>query len=105
MSRVDRGMLVGTEDGLMKLEVESENAMTDGGNLGPTYELKGDDGKRTILFDSKDSRVRKWTNAYTVSGSIDLGGAGGGGAVSSITPSLTIKTNTSVSDENPKDTK
>lgn len=102
--RTDRGTVAGTEDGLTKLEVETDNAMTGGPKGGGlTLDLKGDKGKRTVLFDPKAGRVRKVTEEYTVSGSINIGGGGGGGgAPPNLTLNLSMKATVTVSDELPK---
>lgn len=104
--RTDRGTVGGTEDGLTKLEVETDNAMVGGPKGGGiNYNLTGDKGKRTVLFDAKAGRVRKLTEEYTVSGSItigNLGGGGGGGPPPNITLSMTMKATVTVSDKEPK---
>ena len=109
IKRADRGTVAGTEDGLTKLEVESDNAVTGGPKGGPVIDLKGDKGKRTILFDPKAGRVRKLEENYTVGGNIDVaavGGGGGGGAPApGISLNMTMKTTLTVSDEQPKDEK
>lgn len=108
--RSDRGTVAGTEDGFTKLEVESDNALTGGPKGGPAFDLKGDKGKRTILFDPKVGRVRKLEENYNVAGNINiaLGGAGpggGGGPPPNIELSMTMKTTLTVTDEQPKDEK
>jgi hypothetical protein len=100
--RKDSGSVVGTEDGLTKLEVDTDNAMT-GGKGGVKFDLKGDKGKRTVLFDPKAGRVRKLDESYTVAGSVDVGGGGGGAQAIQLT--MTMKAAVSVSDEKPKDGK
>jgi hypothetical protein len=109
VKRTDRGTVAGTEDGLTKLEVESDNAMSGGPkNVGVKFDLKGEKGKRTVLFDPKAGRVRKLTEEYTVSGTIDLGGGlggAGGGAAPAITVSMTMKAKVTVSDTEPKEGK
>lgn len=99
--RTDSGTVVGTEDGLTKLEVETENAMVGGEKGGPTFDLRGDKGKRTVLFDPQAGRVRKVTEEYAVSGNIGVGGPGGGGA-QNITLTLGMKATVTVSDKEPK---
>lgn len=103
--RSDRGTVAGTEDGLVKLEVESDNSMTtDGkGNQPFKYDLKGDKGKRTVLFDGKAGRVRKLTEDYTMVGTIDIGNGNGGGQ--SIQLTMGMKAAITVSDTEPKDGK
>jgi len=103
--RSDRGTVAGTEDGLTKLEVETDTSMSGGPKGGPVLDLKGDKGKRTILFDPKVGRVRKLEENYTVAGNLNLGGGGGGGAPQNITVTMTMKSTMTVSDEQPKDGK
>lgn len=105
--RSDRGTVSGTEDGLVKLEVESANAMTTDGNAKQPFkfDLKGEKGKRTVLFDGKAGRVRKLTEDYTMAGTIDIGNGGGGGGGQTILLTMGMKTIISVSDTEPKDTK
>ena len=107
--RSDSGTVAGSEDGLTKLEVETDNLMTGGPKGGGiTFNLKGDKGKRTVLFDPKGGRVRKLDETYTVAGSINIGNRGGGGGGApppNITVSMTMKTTTAVSDTEPKDGK
>lgn len=108
VKRSDRGTVTGTEDGLVKLEVDSDHAMTTDGNGNQPfrYDLKGDKGKRTVLFDGKVGRVRKLTEDYTVVGTIDIGnGNGGGGNGQSIQLSTGMKATITVSDTEPKDGK
>lgn len=99
MKRTDRGSVAGTEDGFTKLEVETENAMS-GGQKGATFDLKGEKGKRTILFDPKAGRVRKVTEEYSMAGTIGVGG--GGGAAQNIQMTMTLKATITVSDDKPK---
>jgi hypothetical protein len=102
--RADRGTVTGTEDGLVKLEVETDNVMTGGPKGGGVvFDLKGDKGKRTVLFDGKAGRVRKVSEEYAVAGTIGLGGGGGGGQ--NLQLSITMKATVSVSDTEPKDGK
>ena len=108
--RTDRGTVGGTEDGLTKLEVETANAMVGGPKGGGiNYNLTGDKGKRTVLFDANAGRVRKLTEEYTVAGLITIGnlggGGGGGGPPPNITLSMTMKSNVTVSDKEPKPAK
>lgn len=100
--RSDRGTVGGTEDGLTKLEVETDNALVSVGKGGPrfTLDLKGDKGKRTVLFDAKAGRVRKLTEDYTMAGTIDLGGPG-----QTLQVSTTTKVIVTVSDTEPKEGK
>lgn len=102
--RSDCGTVAGTEDGLTKLEVETDNAMSGGPKGGGIkFDLRGDKGKRTILFDPKSGRVRKLDENYTVAGTINIGnGGGGGGPPPNITVSMTMKTTVTVSDKEPK---
>ena len=103
--RSDSGTVAGTEDGLTKLEVETDTLMTGGPKGGGiTFNLKGDKGKRTVLFDPKSGRVRKLDESYTVAGSINIGngGGGGGGVPQNITVSMTMKATVTVSDTEPK---
>jgi hypothetical protein len=102
MKRSDRGSVAGTEDGLTKLEVETDHTMSGGPkNGGVTMDLKGEKGKRTILFDPKAGRVRKVTEEYSMAGTVGIGG--GGGAAQNIQMSMTLKATITVSDDKPKD--
>jgi hypothetical protein len=105
--RTDSGTVAGTEDGLTRLDVETDNSMSGGPKGGGIkFDLKGDKGKRTVLFDPKSGRVRKLDDSYTVAGAINVGGGGGGpGAPQNITVSMTMKTTTTVSDTEPKEKK
>jgi hypothetical protein len=109
VKRTDRGTVAGTEDGLTKLEVETDQAMVGGPKGGPAFDLKGEKGKRTVLFDPKAGRVRKVEEQYTVAGNVALalGGAGGGGGgpPPNISLSMTMKATVTVSDTPPKDGK
>jgi hypothetical protein len=100
MKRTDRGTVAGTEDGFTRLEVETEQAMTGGQKNGITMDLKGDKGKRTVLFDPKAGRVRKVTEEYTMAGTVGIGG--GGGAAQNIQMSMTLKATVTVTDDPPK---
>lgn len=100
LKRTDNGTVAGTEDGLTKLEVDTSNTMT-GGKGGIKFDLKGDKGKRTVLFDPKGGRVRKLDENYTVTGSVDIGGGGG----QAIQLNMTMKATVTVSDEKPNDGK
>lgn len=103
--RSDRGTVTGTEDGLVRLEVDSNNSMvSEGGKQAFKFDLKGDKGKRTVLFDGKAGRVRKLTEEYTLGGTIDVGG-GGGGVGQTIQVMMGMKATITVSDTEPKDGK
>lgn len=104
IKRSDRGSVAGTEDGYTKLEVETEHTMSGGQkNAGVTMDLKGEKGKRTVLFDPKAGRVRKVTEVYSMAGTVGIGG--GGGAAQNIQMTMTMKATITVTDDKPKDDK
>lgn len=99
----DRGTVVGTEDGLTKLEVESDQVWS-GDNVGGqkvAIQLKGDKGKRAVLFDVKAGRVRKVEDAIELVGTIILGGCD----TQTINITAALKVTVTVSDTEPKATK
>lgn len=102
--RTDAGKVTGVEDGLAKLEVECEHAWS-GNPSGVAFELKGDKGKRTVLFDPKAGRVRKLEETYSLAGTINLGGGlggPGGGGGQNIGLTMTMKAVVTVTDDPPK---
>lgn len=99
MTRTDKGTVSGNEGGLTKLDVESDHTMEWTGNAPISLKLKGEKGKRTVLFDPKAGRVTKVTDAYTMSGDGTIGGGGNGQAINL---SMEMKGTITVSDEKPK---
>jgi hypothetical protein len=99
-----RGTVDGFTDGVAKLTVESDHAWTGspqaGGGPGAAnlqYDLRGEKGQTTVLFDTKAGRLKKWEEAYTIGGGIDLGGG------QKLNLTAAMKTTVTVSDEKPKD--
>ncbi len=99
LTRTDKGTVAGSEDGLTKLDVETDRVMECAGNAPINLKMKGEKGKRTVLFDSKAGRVTKVTDAYTMSGDGTIGGGGNGQAINL---SMEMKGTITVSDEKPK---
>lgn len=102
MTQADKGTVTGTEGGLTKLEVESDRTMEWAGNAPINLKMKGEKGKRTVLFDPKTGRVQKVTDTYTMSGDGTIGGGGGGGNGQGISLTIEMKGTITVSDEKPK---
>lgn len=64
--RTFRGTVGEPVNGLIRLEAESEQTWT--GGKGYTMTMKGEKGKRTVLFDAEAGRVRKLTDEFTLTG-------------------------------------
>ncbi len=64
--RAYRGTVGEPVNGLIRLEAESEQTWT--GGKGYTMTMKGEKGKRTVLFDAEAGRVRKLTDEFTLTG-------------------------------------
>lgn len=103
VKRTDRGRVVGSENGLITLAVESDQSWTMDGNSGVTAQLNGEKGTRAVLFDPKAGRVRKVEDKFTVKGNVAIvGGAGGNGNVPTITMTSDVSVTVTVTDDPPK---
>jgi hypothetical protein len=98
LTRTDKGTVAGTEGGLTKLTVEADRVMQWGANAPINLKLKGEKGKRTVLFDPKAGRVRKVTDEYALTGDGNIGGGGG----QAISLTMEMKATITVSDDPPK---
>jgi hypothetical protein len=103
-----RGVVDGITDGVAKLTVEVDRtwagtANAGGGGPGPgiTYSLKSEKGEATVWFDTRTGRLQKREETYTMTGGINVGGAGG--AAQQINLSASVKGTVTVSDKPPKE--
>lgn len=99
MTHAEKGTVAGSEGGLTKLTVEADRTMEWTGNATISMKLKGEKGKRTVLFDPKVGRVQKVTDEYTLAGDGTIGGGGNGQGISM---KMDMKSTITVSDEKPK---
>lgn len=83
-------------NGLIRLEAESEQTWT--GGKGYTMTMKGEKGKRTVLFDAEVGRVRKVTDEFTLAGKYDFGHGDADAILMTTRHTLTY----TVTDEKPK---
>lgn len=99
MARTEKGAFAGGEGGLTKLTADVDRVMEWTGNTPISLKMKGEKGKRTVLFDPKARRVRRVADEYTMAGDGTVGGGGGGQAISM---SMEVKATITVSDDKPK---
>lgn len=93
-NRTDRGTVAGTDGGLTKLEVESDHAWDS-----VPFVLKGEKGKRGVLFDAKRGRVRKVTDEYSLAGEAPIGGG------QNTQVNILVNATTTVTDDKPEGVK